>query len=71
MLTTTARSLILVSHGLIVDCPSCHRRGVVDLAWMTRTGRGDREIREFKFRCKVCGSLATTEPTIHANGPSR
>ena len=44
-------------HGLGLYCLQCDRWGSADLASLVRSGRGRREIKDARFRCRDCGQV--------------
>ena len=70
----TPRQFRIRDHGLAVHCTHCERWHDVDLTYLVTVGRGDTPINQLRFRCRVCGQLATKQvrppvPGIETYGP--
>ena len=48
----------------MVWCKACHHQAPADLRAIIAVGRGDRPIKDLKFRCARCGSRLTDHVTM-------
>jgi hypothetical protein len=48
---------------LFVWCKACHHQGAADLQAIIDAGKGDRPLKDLKFRCAKCGSRLTDNRT--------
>lgn len=56
----TARSMLPQTYlCLFVWCKACHHQGAADLQGIIDAGKGDRPLKDLKFRCAKCGSHMT------------
>ena len=56
----TARSMLPQTYlCLFVWCKACHHQGAADLQAIIDAGKGDRPLKDLKFRCAKCGSRLT------------
>jgi len=66
----TFSDLLEHCHGLGLYCGECERWGSADLHRLVRSGRGARQVRDARFRCRDCGSLVEkqVQPPVPALG---
>jgi hypothetical protein len=57
----TARSMLPQDGWLCVFvwCKACHDQAPADLRAIIAAGRGDRPLKDLRFRCAECGSSLT------------
>jgi hypothetical protein len=53
---------------VLVWCRACGRQDPADLQAIIDAGRGDRPLRDLKFRCTRCGSSQHTDHVTMAKG---
>ena len=67
---STFSDLLEHSHGLGLYCCECERWGAADLKLLVQSGRGNRDVKNARFRCRDCGSLVEkqVQPPVPALG---
>jgi hypothetical protein len=51
-----------------VRCQACGRRGPADLQAIIDAGKGDKPLKDLKFRCARCGSRSTDKVMMGRGG---